>query len=57
MKRLALIVVAVVALLTSAPATQSTTSGLRHLEGVDELKTWFNAGKGHPRLIFLLSPT
>lgn len=57
MKRLALIVVAVAALLTTAPAAQSTAVGLKHLEGVDELKAWFNAGKGHPRLIFLLSPT
>lgn len=55
MKRLALIIVAVAALATAAPAAQS--SDLRHLGGVDELKTWFNAGKGHPRLIFLLSPT
>jgi len=42
--------------MTPAPA-QSTAARLRHLTGVDELKTWFNAGNGHPRLIFLLSPT
>ncbi len=42
--------------MTPAPA-QSTAARLRHLTGIDELKTWFNAGKGHPRLIFLLSPT
>jgi hypothetical protein len=30
---------------------------LRRLQGVNELKTWFNAGAGRPRLIFLLSPT
>jgi hypothetical protein len=38
-----------------AQAAQSPT--LRRLQGIDELKTWFNAGAGRPRLIFLLSPT
>ena len=32
-------------------------SGLSQLRGVEELKSWFNTFKGHPRLIFLLSPT
>jgi len=32
-------------------------SSLPHLQGVAELKSWFNAGRGHPRLILLLSPT
>jgi len=35
---------------TAAPA-------LPHLRGIDEVRTWFNAGKGHVRLILLLSPT
>jgi hypothetical protein len=30
---------------------------LAHLNGIDELKTWFNANKGHTRLVLLLSPT
>jgi len=55
MKRLALAIIAMAALLTAAPAAQS--SGPQPLGGVDELKAWFNAGQGHPRLIFLLSPT
>jgi hypothetical protein len=46
------------AMLTIAPPpAQSASAALRHLGGVDEVKAWFNAGKGHPRLIFLLSPT
>jgi len=30
---------------------------LRPLNGVDQLKSWFNANRAHPRVIFLLSPT
>jgi hypothetical protein len=45
------------AMLTMTPAPAQSTAALRPLTGVDELKAWFNAGKGHPRLIFLLSPT
>jgi len=30
---------------------------LPHLNGIDELKTWFNDNTGHPRLILLVSPT
>jgi hypothetical protein len=41
-------------LATHALPAASTLSQLR---GVDELKSWFNTYKGHPRLIFLLSPT
>ena len=57
MKRIALAIVALAALLTTAPAAQSSGARLTHLDGVDELKSWFNAGQGHPRLILLLSPT
>jgi hypothetical protein len=31
--------------------------GLSQLRGIEELKSWFNTYKGHPRLIFLVSPT
>ena len=58
--RLAAVIAGLAAMLAMAPASaQSTASAsrLRHLNGVGELKAWFNAGKGHPRLIFLLSPT
>ena len=32
-------------------------STLPHLRGIGEIRDWFNAGKGHVRLILLLSPT
>ena len=35
----------------------SLSNLLQRLNGVEELKSWFNAGVGHPRLILLLSPT
>ena len=57
MKRLMLVTMALAAVLTTSPAAQSSGAPLRHLGGVDELKAWFNAGQGHPRLILLLSPT
>ena len=56
MKRLTLVTIALATLLTTAPAAQSGAR-LQHLGGVEELKSWFNSGQGHPRLIFLLSPT
>jgi hypothetical protein len=39
-----------------APAAAAAPA-LQKLKGVEELKGWFNANAGHPRLIFLLSPT
>ena len=39
-------------LLAAAPAPQ-----LRPLNGIADLKSWFNANRTHPRAIFLLSPT
>jgi hypothetical protein len=42
-------------LLLAAPALPAAK--LQRLRGMEELKTWFNAGKGHPRLILLVSPT
>jgi hypothetical protein len=38
-------------------ASPSAAPALPHLRGIDEVRTWFNAGKGHVRLILLLSPT
>ena len=43
-----------VAVLAKASLAQPT---LPHLRGIAEIRDWFNAGKGHVRLILLLSPT
>ena len=37
--------------------TPFAASTLPHLRGIAEIRDWFNAGKGHVRLILLLSPT
>lgn len=38
-------------------AVPRAAPALSQLRGVQELKSWFNTFKGHPRLILLLSPT
>ena len=38
-------------------AVPRAAPALPQLRGVQEIKSWFNAFKGHPRLILLLSPT
>jgi hypothetical protein len=52
---------AVVVMLALAVCAMSNAaraaSTLAQLRGVDELKSWFNSYQGHPRLIFLVSPT
>ena len=57
MKRLrfapAVIALALLLMPDVAPAAVS----LSQLRGVQEVKAWFNAYKGRPRLILLLSPT
>lgn len=40
-----------------AAARPAAAPSLSHLRGIEEVKSWFNATKGHPRLILLLSPT
>ena len=52
--RLAWAVMAFATALATVPFAQST---LPHLRGIGEIRDWFNAGKGHTRLILLLSPT
>jgi len=51
------IAVAMVALAMVSECTTLAQSTLPHLRGIGELRDWFNAGKGHVRLILLLSPT
>jgi len=46
-----------VALLLGAAPHAAQPARLSQLGGIDELKTWFNSGTEHLRLIFLLSPT
>jgi hypothetical protein len=38
-------------------STSFAAPALTHLHGIDEIRDWFNANRGHPRLILLLSPT
>jgi len=54
--RTACTVVAIAALLAVRPLA-APTGALPHLRGIGEIRDWFNAGKGHVRLILLLSPT
>ena len=51
------IAVAMVALAMVFESTAFAQSTLPHLRGIGELRDWFNAGRGHVRLILLLSPT
>jgi hypothetical protein len=48
---------AVLALATVFARGPSAGAVLEHLHGIDDIRGWFNAGKGHVRLILLLSPT
>ena len=48
---------AVIALATVFARVPFAAPALEHLHGIDDIRGWFNAGKGHVRLILLLSPT
>ena len=50
------VAIALATVFASAPRPAAAPS-LSQLRGIDEVKSWFNATKGHPRLILLLSPT
>lgn len=45
------------ALLFGSSPQAAQPAKLRHLGGIEEMQTWFNENQGHPRTIFLLSPT
>jgi hypothetical protein len=48
---------AVLALATVFARVPFAAPALAHLRGIEDIRGWFNAGKGHVRLILLLSPT
>lgn len=49
--------IAVAAFATVLAGTPFAAPTLPHLRGIGEVREWFNAGKGHVRLVLLLSPT
>jgi hypothetical protein len=51
-----MVAIAALSLLT-LPALAPAAPTLSQLRGVQEIKSWFNAYQGRPRLILLLSPT
>jgi len=57
MKSIRTAVVVIAFALLALPRALPAASGLSQLRGVEELRGWFNAYKGQPRLILLLSPT
>jgi hypothetical protein len=57
MKGLRAAIAAIVLTVLTAGYAAPAPATLRQLQGVQELKSWFNSFKGHPRLILLLSPT
>jgi hypothetical protein len=52
--RLLIAMALIATVLAGAPSAAPT---LPHLRGIGEVRDWFNAGKGHVRLVLLLSPT
>jgi hypothetical protein len=52
--RIAWVMTAFAIVLATVPITAQT---LDHLRGIGEIRDWFNAARGHVRLILLLSPT
>ena len=57
MKSIRAVVVMLALAVSAMPNAARAASTLSQLRGVDELKSWFNSYTGHPRLIFLVSPT
>jgi hypothetical protein len=57
MKILRAAVVAIALATIAIPRPAPAATSLSQLRGIAEVKSWFNAYKGRPRLILLLSPT
>jgi hypothetical protein len=57
MKILRATVVAIALATIAIPRPAPAATSLSQLRGIAEVKSWFNAYKGRPRLILLLSPT
>jgi len=57
MKRIRSVVAVLALAVLMAPGAAPAASTLAQLRGIEELKSWFNTYKGHPRLILLVSPT
>ena len=57
MKRVRTIVFAIALAIITTSLAAPAAAPLSQLGGMSELKGWFNAHKGRPRLILLLSPT
>ena len=57
MKSIRSIVVVFALAILAVPHAMPAAAGLSQLRGMQELKSWFNTFNGHPRLIFLVSPT
>jgi hypothetical protein len=57
MKSIRSIVVVFALAIFAVPHAMPAAAGLSQLRGMQELKSWFNTFNGHPRLIFLVSPT
>ena len=57
MKSIRAVVVMLALAVCALPDAVPAASTLLQLRGIDELKSWFNGYRGHPRLIFLVSPT
>jgi len=56
-KRIRTVVFAIALAIVTMPSAAPAASSLAQLSGMPELESWFNAAKGRPRLILLLSPT
>jgi len=57
LKRIRTVVAAIAVAIVTMPSAAPAAASLAQLSGMSELKGWFNAHKGRPRLILLLSPT